>query len=376
MFLRNLYLLTALIAVQTASATDLEFKKVVLNEESLYSAAAVFDIDHDGDLDVFGGGFWYEAPDWTRHKVRDVEFIRGMPDGFAAQPFDVNRDGWMDVIEVNYRSASIKWIEHPGESLGEWMAHIVVEPGPMETGRLIDVDGDGHLDLTVNGARFAAWWQMVPGKDGKSTEFIRHDLPEELQGHGYAVGDVNGDGRADILSGNGWAEAPEDRVHGEWKWHPEFELGRVSAPFQVQDVDGDGDADLVYSIGHGYGVFWAEQTQEDGKRAWIKHDIDTSWSQAHFELWEDLDGDGRKEIVAGKRYMAHGGRDPGAEEPLRVYRYEFDPAKREWERGTISFDDRVGFGLDAKAADIDGDGDIDLVCPGRSGLYLLENQLK
>lgn len=374
MWMRFALVTAALLAAPSVFAGDLEFRKIVLNAESLFSAAAVFDVDHDGDLDIIGGGFWYEAPEWTRHKVRDVEIIRGMPDGFAAQPYDVNRDGWMDFLEVNYRSASIKWIEHPGASLGEWTAHTVVEPGPMETGRLVDIDGDGGLDLMVNGAEWAAWWQLV--EKGAGTELIRRDLPGELGGHGFAVGDVNGDGRADLLSGAGWAEAPQDRVTGEWQWHGEFELGRVSAPYLVEDVDGDGDSDLIYSIGHGYGIFWQEQVEQDGRRAWVKHDIDTTWSQAHFLLWEDLDNNGRNEIVAGKRYMAHGGRDPGAEEPLSIYRYELDPATKQWKRSTISYDDGVGFGLDAKAVDIDADGDIDLVCPGRSGLYLLENRLK
>ncbi len=203
--------------VRASSAGDLEFRKVVINADSLFSAAAVFDVDHDGDLDIVGGGIWYEAPNWERHTVRDVEIIGGMPDGFAAQPHDVNGDGWMDFFEVNWRSRSIKWIEHPGESLGEWTAHTIAEPGPMESGRLYDVDGDGRLDLLPNGARWAAWWQFLSKElpDGtKTTEFIRHELPQELAGHGIAFGDINGDGRGDVVSGNGWAEAPEDRING------------------------------------------------------------------------------------------------------------------------------------------------------------------
>lgn len=378
---RPLLVLTlAAIAAVGAQAGELEFRKVVINADSLYSAAVVFDVDHDGDLDIVGGGLWYEAPTWKRHVVRDVPFIRGMPDGFAAQPYDVNHDGWMDFFEVNWRSASIKWIEHPGASLGEWTAHTIVEPGPTESGRLYDIDDDGNLDLLPNGARWAAWWQLVPKKlpgGGMTTEFIRRDLPEGLAGHGIAFGDVNGDGRNDIVGRNGWAEAPEDRIHGEWTWRPEFDLGRrASVPFLVRDVDGDGDNDLIYSDAHGYGIFWHEQISTGGERTWVQHGIDETWSQAHFLLWEDLDQNGRPELIAGKRYMAHGGHDPGAHDPLTIYRYEFDRDAKKWNRWTISRDEGVGFGLDAKAVDIDADGDLDLVAPGRSGLYLLENQLK
>lgn len=363
----------------SSRADDLKFKKVVLNAGSLYSATAVVDVDHDGDLDIIGGGFWYEAPSWRRHALRDVAVINGMPDGYAAQLYDVNHDGWMDFIEVNWRSSSLKWIEHPGPSLGEWTEHIIAEPGPMESGRLYDIDGDGNLDLLPNGARFAAWWQLVPKDlpDGKkTTEFIRRDLPQELAGHGIAFGDVNGDGRGDILNGKGWAEAPEDRINGTWIWHGEFEIGRVSVPFLVRDVDGDGDADLIYTQGHDYGLAWQEQIVENGERSWHKHDIDTSWSQGHYLLWEDLDQNGRMDLIAGKRFMSHGGRDPGAYDPQVIYHYEFDPAANEWSRWTISQASGIGFGLDGKAVDVDGDGDIDIVTPGRSGLYLLENQLK
>lgn len=361
-------------------AEELEFRKVVINADSLFSAAAAYDVDHDGDIDIVGGGFWYEAPNWTQHKIRDVQHFErdGMPDGFAAQPYDVNQDGWMDFFEVNWRSSTIKWIEHPGPALGEWTAHTVVEPGNMESGRLYDIDGDGQIDLLPNGARWAAWWQFVPRTlpDGsKTTEFIRRELPAGLAGHGIAFGDINGDGRGDVIGGKGWAEAPVDRINGTWTFHPEFEIGAVSVPFLVRDVDDDGDADLVYSIGHGYGLFWLEQGAANGERTWTRHDIDTTWSVAHYLLWEDLDGNGRPELIAGKRFMAHGDRDPGADDPQGIYRYEFNPQTKAWDKYVISNDPRVGFGLDGKAIDMDGDGDLDLVVPGRSGLYLLENLL-
>lgn len=371
----------ALVLAQSALAGELKFRKVTLNADSKFSAAAAFDVDNDGDIDIIGGGIWYEAPDWTPHKVRDVEIFEAddNPDGYAAQPYDVNQDGWMDFIEVNYRTRSLKWIENPSGTLGEWTAHTIAVPGSMESGRLVDIDDDGQIDLLPNGVRSPAWWQLIPKTlpDGsKTTEFVKHALPQELASHGIALGDINGDGRKDIVSGDGWAEAPVDRrINGTWKWHPEFEIGRVSVPFQVRDVDEDGDADLVYSIGHGYGIFWLEQGSEGGKRTWTKHDIDTTWSVAHYLIWEDLDQNGRSGIIAGKRYQAHGTRDPGAADPQGIYSYEFIPKTRTWKKRVLSDDPLVGWGLDGKVVDVDKDGDLDLVAPGRSGLYLLENLL-
>gem|GEM_PF-5169442 len=143
----------------------------------------------------------------------------------------------------------------------------------------------------------------------------------------------------------------------------------------VVDPDEDGDNDIVWCSAHGFGVYWLENsTTKDGNRVWHRHAIDTSWSQCHAPLWADLDGDGREELIAGKRYMAHGGSDPGAYDALVAYRYQFNLKTKTWDRWTVTSGDRVGFGLDPKVGDLDNDGDLDLLACGRSGLYWLENQ--
>ncbi len=363
-------------------AGELEFTVHPVNPESEYSACAVLDVNEDGKLDIVCGGWWYAAPDWEKHFVMDVEVIRGRFDGYSHLPYDVNNDGRTDLINVNYRSQSIYWVENPGPTGNGWRKHTLALPGAMETGRLYDVDGDGDLDLLPNGIKFAAWWEIdeVPGDGGHMVKrWIQHDLPAEVGLHGIGFGDINGDGRGDIAGQKGWLETPTDDPRtGSWQWHPEYEMEKdASIPILVVDMDGDGDADLIYGRGHDYGLYWLEQTQEGGgARQWTKHEIDKSWSQAHTLLWEDLDGNGTPEIVTGKRYMAHDGKDPGAYEPLGIYRYEFDPAATEWNRHVISHHEKVGFCLDPKAADMDGDGDLDLVVSGRSGLYWLENRLK
>ena len=370
---RFLCVTIAVLGTSNVCGDTSDFRLHTINADSIFSACAVLDVNNDGQLDVVAGGYWYESPNWLQHFVRDVEVIRGRPDGYSHLPFDVNGDSYADLIHVNFRSRSIYWLEHPGAKPGEWLKHLVAEPGPMETGRLFDIDGDGRLDLLPNGWHFAAWWDLKPRSDSQGTDWIRHDIPQKAGGHGGGFGDINGDRRGDIVGTKGWLEAPIDRRSGTWIWHDEFDLGRTSMPIVVADVDDDGDGDLVYAIGHDYGVFWLEQRKSNGKRLWEKHLIDRSWSQGHSPLWADLNGNGRPEFIDGKRYWAHEGRDPGARDPLVIYRYEFDPASRAWVRDTIQENGPAGVGLDPKVADLDKDGDLDLVLPGRSGLYWYEN---
>ena len=355
-----------------AGWADEAFRVHPINEHSTYSACAVIDLDEDGHLDVISGAWWYRGPEFQERRfVRHVPQIRGRFDGYSHLPYDVDGDGDQDLINVNYRSHSIFWIEQPTDLQREWPRHPLALPGPMETGRLHDVDRDGHLDIVPNGVKNPAWFRFDPER----RQFEQLALPKELARHGMGFGDVNGDGRGDFVGSRGWLEAPEDEVEGEWTWRAEFELTKdAGIPIQVIDVDEDGDADLVWARGHDYGLFWEEQEiDSQGDRTWTRHLIDDSWSQGHASLWIDLDGDGRSELISGKRYLAHDGRDEGAFDPLQVLGYQFDPETKTWERFVVSDDPRVGFGLDPKAADLDGDGDLDLVCPGRSGLYWLEN---
>lgn len=360
----------------SADAAGPQFRRHVIDADSTYAACAVVDVDRDGQLDVISGGWWYQGPDWKRHFLREVEEIRGRFDDYSNLPLDVNADGWTDYVSANYRSKTIYWIEHPGRKLGPWTTHTVARPGPSETARLVDVDGDGQFDLLPNGTKFAAWWEVVrsPQTDGRPFRWVRHELPDKLAGHGIGFGDIDGDGRYDLVGPRGWAKAPKDRRRDRWQWFPEFELHRDgSIPILVYDVDADGDSDIAWGRGHGTGLYWMEQTSANGERTWIFHAIDTSWSQPHSLLLGDLDQDGRSELIAGKRYLGHDGKDLGEYDPMIVCSYGFLPASRSWQRTILSIGKHVGFGLDPKLADLDADGDLDIVCPGRSGLYWLEN---
>jgi HEAT repeat protein len=349
------------------------FKLHVINADSRFEAAGVLDVNRDGRLDIFCGGFWYEAPDWNKHFVRDIKEEGNYFYDFANLPMDVDGDGWVDIANAAWHNKMVFWEKNPGPKGGPWEVFQIDTPGNIETAIAADVNGDGQPDVLPNIMSEAAWYEFhrdaaAPG----GARWEKHPLPKPAAGHGLGAGDVNKDGRCDIVAPKGWVE----QTATGWQWHPEFDLGQTSIPILVHDVDGDRTPDIVWGLGHDYGIYWLQQKNADGQRTWEKHLIDKSWSQPHFMVMADIDNDGKAELVTGKRYYAHNGHDPGEDDGECIYYYNFDSATQNWTRHVVSEGGRVGFGINTAVVDIDGDGDLDIVAPGKSGLYLLENRTR
>lgn len=349
------------------------FKLHMINADSRYEAAGILDVNRDGKLDILSGGFWYEAPDWKKHFVREIKEEGNYFYDFANLPMDVDGDGWTDTVGAAWHNKMVYWVRNPGKTDEPWPVFEIDAPGNMETALAVDINGDGQLDILPNIMSEAAWYEFH--RDASAPQKVRwekHSLPTEAAGHGIGAGDVNKDGRCDVVAPRGWLE----QTAGGWQWHQEFDLGSASIPILVYDVDRDGDSDIIYGFGHDYGLFWLEQKSDNGQRTWEKHLIDNSWSQPHFMLMADLDNDGKDELLTGKRYYAHNGHDPGENDPRCIYYYKFDPSTKKWTRHLVSEGGTVGFGINTGVADMDGDGDLDIVAPGKSGLYLIENLVK
>ncbi len=286
----------------------------------------------------------------------------------------MNGDGRLDVVSCTWHTQSVLWREQPDSLDEEWKTHVVDTVGNIEVGFHVDINGDGRLDFHPHVKDKVVWYErLAEPRDGQYWK--RHDVGERT-GFGEGTGDIDGDGDVDIIVSEGWFEQPNGSPGDSWVWHPEFSLGEMACdPVLVHDFTGDGLVDLIWGMGHDYGLYWLEQHRDaEGVRSWLRHTIDESWSQAHtFEL-ADFNADGAVEFVTGKRYHAHNGHDPGGNDPLMVCIYTWDAGSKRFERHVLDQGTRTGFGLRSIVKDLDGDGDPDIVCAGKSGLYWFENR--
>lgn len=367
----------ALTASALAQVSDeIPFRKHTL-DLGRNETCAVADVNSDGHADIIAGESWYEGPKWTKHRFRSFHFFDNYIDNFSDLPIDVNGDGSIDIVGVSWGSKRIAWFENPGKGVGTWKEHLIDEGANIEFAFLVDIDNDGkarELLPQMAGPGSATAWFEIQGK-GAGAKWVKHEVSPRSYGHGIGAGDVNGDGRNDILTPKGWLQAPQDPRKVPWEHHADFDAGTTGFIY-VQDVDRDGVNDIVTSMAHDYGVFWMKQGQKgDGSRTWEKKMIDDAWSQAHAMTMTDLTGNGRLELITGKRLFAHNGHDPGGREPVGLYWYESVIVKKklEWARHVIQYGGRAGTGMQIPVTDIDNDGDPDFVVAGKGGLFLFEN---
>lgn len=345
------------------------------------------DIDGDGTLDLVAGRSWFKGPDFVARPLRQIEDWNGYVESNGDFLYDVDGDGRLDVIAGSFLPTQVYWYQNPGAEalrLGKvWPKHLLVDTGDSanEGQLLMDIDGDGRPEWVVN-----SWkkkvpmriWRLIDCPKQESGAIIKMEpvtLGETANGHGIAVGDISGDGRHDVLVGEGWYEQPaSDPWSSPWTFHRDWEL-HSSLPMIVRDLDGDGKNDLIFGNGHDYGLYWWKNlgSGEGDKIAWKETLIDRGYSQPHVLVMADLDNDGADELITGKRYFAHNGKDPGGMEPPCLYYYKWNKETLAFTRHTIE-EGHVGCGLQIVTADLNGDGKEDVAVAGKSGTYVLTQQ--
>lgn len=373
-----------MLLVWSAIAVGVEpirFEKTQLDSVFRSEGVAVGDFNADGKKDIAVGSVFYAAPDWEMH-VFDTEAkefpIKGYSDAFCVFAEDVNRDGHCDVIVIGMPATETRWYENPGSGASPWRRHVALEVTSNETPIFEPLLGDGRRALICgwnakgkdpNGPERCVVFAQPGGSPTSLWDMHRLSRPGQPGSmrfsHGLGAGDVNGDGRADIVTTDGWYEQPPAPRGGPWEFHP-APLGEHCADMVVHDFDADGDSDVLSTSAHNYGVWWHEQSEA----GWQTHVIDELISQTHAVELADLDGDGLRDFVTGKRYYAHNGKDPGAEEPAELCWYRL--VQREggpvWRRHVIDRDS--GVGTQFEIHDVDQDGRLDIVTSNKKGVHL------
>jgi hypothetical protein len=393
------------------------FEKRVLTDRYYCDGITAGDINRDGHVDVVAGPFWYAGPEFTvGHEFYPAKVFPTEPaptDSMFSYVHDFNGDGWNDILvlgRVHLHQAF--WYENPGTEANSaqpnsaqpksekpnsdklnsnkpahWKKHFAFDRVQGESPPWGDVDGDGRPELVAHWENRWGLIQPNPKEPTQGWSFRPITAAGEFQQfyHGTGIGDVNGDGRQDLILNEGWYEQPA-KPAAEWKRHA-FRFGeRGGAQMFAYDVDGDSDNDVITSLdGHGWGLAWFEQLKEKGEATFKKHMImgtrdeeshyGVAFSQPHALSTADIDGDGLQDIVVGKRYWAHGPKrdiEPMAEPVVYWFRLVREKGKVRYEPHQI--DRASGVGVQITTADVDADGRPDVLTASKHGAFVFLNR--
>lgn len=368
-------------------------------------SSAAADFNKDGFMDVVAGPYIYYGPDYTRFNeiYMGVAFSpsKDFTEVNCQYAFDFNNDGWTDILDAT--PFGRVYINPKGERR-RWDKYSVI-PGNVNTEVTIfaDIDGDQRPELIYgtsgNSGGVIKYAKPDPADPTKPWIIYTISEPGYFSAHGIGTGDINGDGKTDILNPNGWWEQPATlSPDTKWIYHAAAfaRAGHRGGGFggsvmAVYDVNGDKLNDVVTSLNaHGFGLAWYEQQRDaSGKISFVRHMImddystknagGVTFSELHGSTFADIDGDGILDFIVGKRYFSHIDTylDPDPYGPPVLYWYRTVrnpkvPGGAEFVPELIH--NRSGAGSDVLAVDLDKDGKTDIVTSTNRGTFIFWNK--
>jgi hypothetical protein len=435
--------------------TSPDFRKIVLNDSFYSEGISAGDINHDGNVDIVAGPFWFEGPDFkVAHEIYPpqtqstmgpeggypdehtptIPLMGTLPDksgpamaqstaivhgnystNFMSFTYDFNGDGYPDVLVIMGFGARPTFTAHlfinPKGEHRLWDNYTVSPVIADEIDQFVDIDKDGKPELIMRTATKPNWsdaqvgilrpdWSDVT----KPWKFTPISEPGVWYGHGSGVGDINGDGRLDIVNGEGWWEQPASGG-GLWKYHKQrFGVDAVrcgpgcgGSEISVYDVNGDGLPDVITSLAaHGPGLAWYEQQRNGDNITWKRHLImgdpttpksqRSSWEETdksvdfielHALAFADMNGDGLQDIVTGKRWWSHGFRyeENDVNDPPVLYWFELHREGHNVTWIPHMIDNASGVGTQLVAVDVNKDGKPDVLSAQRKGIMVFLNNV-
>lgn len=367
------------------------FERRQLTDIYFSEGASAGDINRDGVDDIVCGPYWFAGPDYQSKS--EIYPAKPQPteryaDNFFSWIYDFNGDGWHDVFVVGFPGTPAYVYENPtgGKLDRHWPKHQVFDWVSNESPHFSNIVGDERPELVCT--RDGRFGYATVNWDKPFEAWTFHTISAKVAdarfGHGLGVGDVNGDGKLDVIHAKGWFEQPasiaEDRL---WTSHAaEFTNAYGGAEMYAYDVDGDGDNDVIASLAaHDFGLAWHEQVREGNEIAFKRHLIMGSrpdqnryglvFSELHSVALADIDGDGLKDIVTGKTYWSHHRQSPMWDAGAVVYWFKLARSKDSVDWIPFRADDDSGIGRQVVVKDVNGDKLPDIVVGGMKGAHVL-----
>jgi hypothetical protein len=361
-------------------------------------ASAAADFDRDGNMDVVSGPFIFMGPDFTKKR----EFYLALPtrpgvdfsSNWLEFAGDFTGDGWPDVLLASTSNTTL-YVNPKGESRRWDSFRSVIPPAATvaEVSVMKDVDGDGKPDFVYMSGGSVRWAKPDPEKPTGPWLSTQVGDQGTYVAHGIGAGDVNGDGKVDIVNAYGWWENPGKADTPMWKYHPQA-FGRQNgrgapggAEMCVYDANGDGMNDVVTVLqAHAFGIAWYEQKKEsNGNISFVQHMISddfasknaggVTFSEPHGSACADMDGDRIPDFVVGKRFYSHQESTTDPDPYGAPVLYSYRTVRNRNAPGGAEFVPELihnasGAGSQIVALDLNKDGINDIVTSGEFGGFV------